>query len=163
MRKLLLVSVMLLAVPAAEASMSAASGADTAARGQLNVSVPFEKQKEKILADLAEGKVYAEISQTDRIEVRNALNRIGDSLQRAGGVDQLSSDDKVKVINDQELVNTILTRAGEDSRLVCTREKKVGSHRVTTQCQTVAQRRRMREESQQEVGKNFRQPILESR
>ena len=143
--------------------MSAASGADTAATGQLNVSVPFEKQKEKILADLAEGKVYAEISQTDRIEVRNALNRIGDSLQRAGGVDQLSSDDKVKVINDQELVNTILTRAGEDSRLVCTREKKVGSHRVTTQCQTVAQRRRMREESQQELGKNFRQPILKSR
>ena len=45
MRKLLLVSVMLLAVPAAEASMSAASGADTAATGQLNVSVPFEKQK----------------------------------------------------------------------------------------------------------------------
>ena len=162
MRKLLLVSVMLLAVPAAEASMSAA-GADTTATGQLNVSVPFEKQKEKILADLAEGKAYAEISQTDRIEVRNALNRIGDSLQRAGGVDQLSSDDKVRVINDQELVNTILTRAGEDSRLVCTREKKVGSHRATTQCHTVAQRRRMREESQQELGKNFRQPILKSR
>lgn len=162
MRKLLLVSVMLFIVPAAEASMSAASGGSDAS-GQLNIAVPFEKQKEKILADLGEGKTYAEISQSDRIEVRNALNRIGDSLQRAGGVDQLSPEDKVKVINDQELVNTILTRAGEDSRLVCSREKKVGSHRATTQCHTVAQRRRMREESQQELSKNFRQPILESR
>ncbi|MFT3667325.1 MAG: hypothetical protein QM795_01735 [Pseudoxanthomonas sp.] len=162
MRKLFLVSAMLLAIPMAQASMSAASGgADTT--GLLNVSTPFEQQKDKILAELGDGKTYVEITQQERLEVRDALVRISDSLQKAGGVDQLSADDKARVFNDQELINSILTRAGEDSRLVCTREKKVGSHRATTQCQTVAQRRRMREESQNEMSKNFRQPILESR
>lgn len=161
MRKLFLVSAMLLAIPAAQASMSAASGGSDAP-SRLNVSVPFEQQKDKILAELGDGKTYAEITQQDRVEVRNALTRISDSLQKAGGVDQLSEGDKAKVFNDQELVNTILTRAGEDSRQVCTREKKVGSHRPTTQCYTVAERRRMREDTQNDINKNFRQPILKS-
>ena len=32
--------------------------------------------------------------------------------------------------------------------MVCTREKKVGSHRATNNCMTVGQRRRAREQSQ---------------
>lgn len=162
MRKLVFVSVLLLAIPAAQAAMVSASGGSDSPQ-RLNVSGSFEEQKEKILIDLADGKTYSEISQQDRRDVRDALNRIGDSLQRTNGVDQLSAADKVKVFNDQELVNTILTRAGEDSREVCTREKRVGSHRATTQCYTVAERRRMREESQAELRKNSRSLILDQR
>ena len=155
MRKLFLVSIMLLAIPAAHASISAASG-KSSDKELLNVTTPFEQQREKILADLGDGETYSEISQNDRAEVRDALTRIGDSIQKAGGVDALSVDDKAKVFNDQELVNTILTKAGEDSRLVCTREKKVGSHRTTTQCMTLAERTRQREQSQQAVRDNTR-------
>jgi len=156
MRKLFMVSVMLLAsIPAAHATISAASS-KSAEKEFLNVSSPFEQQREKILTDLADGETYAEISQKDRAEVRDALTRISDSLQKAGGVDAMSDADKAKVFNDQELVNAILTRAGDDSRLVCTREKKVGSHRTTTQCMTVAERTRQREQSQQAVRDNAR-------
>jgi hypothetical protein len=162
MRKQILVSMMLLAIPAAQATISASSGGTSDTPQRLNVSVPFEQQKEKILIELGDGKTYSEISQQERSDVRNALNRIGDSLQRTGGVERLSDDDKAKVFNDQELINTILTRAGEDSRQVCTREKKVGSHRTTTQCYTVAERRRMRDDVQNDLNKNFRQPILKS-
>ncbi|KAF1726126.1 hypothetical protein [Pseudoxanthomonas japonensis] len=163
MRKLVLVSIMLLVIPVAHGAMSAAAGSSADKPQRLNVSVPFEQQREQILTQMGDGETYSEISQQDRQDVRDALNRIGDSLLRTGGVDQLSASDKVKVFNDQELVNTILTRAHEDSRQVCTREKKVGSHRATTQCYTVAERRRMREDSQNEMSKTFRQPILESR
>ncbi|UOV06523.1 hypothetical protein MUU77_15040 [Pseudoxanthomonas sp. F37] len=156
MRKLFVVSLMLLAIPVAQASMNAASGGASDAPQQLNVTVPFERQKEKIIADLGNGETYAEIKPEEQVEVRNALTRISDALQKAGGVDQLSAEDKAKVFNDQELVNTILTRAHEDSRLVCTREKKVGSHRITNTCKTVAERRRDREESQGALRRNMR-------
>ena len=157
MRKLFLVSVMLLAsIPAAHATISAASGKSTD-KEFLNVSSPFEQQREKILIDLSDSETYAEISEKDRAEVRNALTRISDALRQAGGsVDQLSADSKTKVFNDQELINTILTSAREDSRMVCTREKKVGSHRTTSICKTVAERRRDMEESQGALRRNMR-------
>ena len=161
MRQLLLVSLLMFALPGAHATMSAADRGK--AEHTLDVSVPFEQQKQKILTDMSDGETYAEMSQRDRQDVRDALTRIGDLLQAAGGVDQLSEDRKAKVFNDQEIINTILTRAGEDSRQVCKRERRVGSHRTTSQCYTVAERRRMREESSDELGKNFRQPILEQR
>ena len=42
-------------------------------------------------------------------------------------------------------------QAREDSRLVCTREKQIGSLRSVSKCATVAERRRAREASQQEM------------
>src|SRR3546814_19983702 len=49
---------------------------------------------------------------------------------------------KLRVFNDQELINNILTSADEDSRLVCRREKKTGTHMASNQCMTVAERQR---------------------
>ena len=123
----------------------------------------FASQREAIEKDLAEGKTYAEIDPRSRMEVQHALDRIALVLKSRGSVDAMTEDEKARVLNDQDLVNNTLTQAGEDSRLVCTREKKVGSHRTTTNCMTVAERRRAMEQSQNEMQKTFRSPILETR
>ena len=125
------------------------SARKSSSKPSVDVEASFAEQRKLIEADLADGETYAEIGAKDRELVRAALERISDALAASGGVTRLSETEKAAVINDQELVNNILTRAGDDSRLVCVREKKVGSNRVTTQCSTVAQRRRASEETRQ--------------
>lgn len=155
MYKLVLVSLMLVATSAAHATIDSRSrGAGE--KNAVDVTASFAEQFETIEADLADGKTYSEISLKDRETVRSALQRISVALSRAGGVQNLSASEKASVFNDQELANNILTRAGEDSLVVCRREKKVGSHRATTQCATVAERRRAAEESQKALRDNQR-------
>ncbi len=122
----------------------------------LDISASFAEQHERIRADLADGKTYSEIAPEKRTEVQRTLGRIQTTLGEAGSVSELSAQQRADLMNDQELVNTILTLAREDSRLVCSRDKLVGSHRSTTQCATVAQRRNLREQSQNDLQRGQR-------
>ena len=107
----------------------------------------FDVQRATILKAMDDGKTYVELSRAEREQVRDSLELISRLLAGKPGVDALSEPDKVKLFNEQEAVNARLTRAHADSRLVCTREKRVGSHRATNVCYTVAERRRMREQT----------------
>lgn len=126
----------------------------TDARVDVDNGVSFADQREKILLQLADGETYAEISQQDRASVLEALGRMQQTLD-AGGiaatVATVTPQQRVQLLNDQELVNAILTRAGDDSRMVCRREAPVGSRLARTQCLTVAARRRAREEAQRNM------------
>ncbi|WP_027079169.1 hypothetical protein [Luteimonas mephitis] len=124
-----------------------AMAADTGTR--VDVDNGFTAQRDNILKELGDGETYSEIDAADREKVKAALARITTTLDQAGGVDQLGEPQKVAVFNDQELVNNILTKAGENSRLVCKRVKKTGSHMSSNQCMTVAARNRAQEESQE--------------
>jgi hypothetical protein len=102
-------------------------------------------QRAQIERDLADGKTYAEISRSDRVKVRESLDRISGALAGTPSVDALPDDVKVRVFNEQEQINTILTRAAADSRMVCDRDVPTGSRMAKTTCQTVAERDRRRE------------------
>ncbi|MBB1472811.1 MULTISPECIES: hypothetical protein [unclassified Luteimonas] len=118
---------------------------------------PFAEQAEAIKVDLATGVKYREISNDDRNRVSYLLNRMGSRIEEAGGVDRLPPLIQVDVFNDQESVNTILTRASEDSRMVCRREKTTGTNATTNRCMTVADRRRHSEASREWLRKGVRQ------
>ena len=148
MYKVVLVPLLALAAVTANAKIDSAGDSGPT---KVNLTGSFEDQRKAILADLEGGEVYSEISAQERSDVRDALGRISGALQSPAGLSGLTEEQKAKVFNDQELINTILTRAGEESRLVCTREKVVGSHRPTTQCLTVAERRRIREGDQRNL------------
>jgi hypothetical protein len=75
-------------------------------------------------------------------------------------VAQLDDVIKVQVFNDQELVNNPLTEAAEDSRMVCTRERAVGSHMATKVCKTVGQRRLEREQSKDVMRNTMRAKLV---
>jgi hypothetical protein len=43
-------------------------------------------------------------------------------------IEQVSPQDRTEIFNDQEVINTIMTRAHADSRMVCRRERTTGSN-----------------------------------
>lgn len=113
----------------------------------------FADQREEIEEDLADGKTYAEISSSDRATVRESLARIGSRLEGVDSIDGLDMDTKVEVFNEQEKVNTILTQAAADSRMVCDRDMPTGSRMRKTTCQTVAERDRRMEADREHLRK----------
>lgn len=110
----------------------------------------FAEQRENIIEDLGDG-IYRELSDADRQRVLEALSRMADKLEDVSQFDQLDKRDQTTVFNDQELINNLLSEAAADSRLICKREKFVGSHRTTNVCLTVAERRRLAEAAQEQM------------
>ncbi|WP_433852234.1 hypothetical protein [Stenotrophomonas nitritireducens] len=117
----------------------------------LQAAQPFQPQQLKVRSDLQGGEVYSEISASDRERVIAALDRMSRAVGD-GNVETLPPERRVEVFNDQELVNSVLTKARADSRLICKREKSVGSNMATTQCFTVAERERMKRDSDRFMG-----------
>jgi hypothetical protein len=153
---------LLLVASASPASAMMASAGKTSGSDALDVSGSFAEQRQAIEKKLADGKTYSELEGKDRALVKEALGRISEALESSGGVAALSETQKAAVFNDQETINNILTRAGDDSRLICDRVAPVGSHRKVTSCLTVAERRRMRENTQDNMRKIQGAPQLKS-
>lgn len=120
----------------------------------------FAAQRATIERALADGKTYAEISSADRSEVRSSLDRMSALLEGGKTADSLSEAEKVELFNAQETVNTLLTRAASDSRVVCTRVEVTGSHRKQSRCTTVAERDRRRQLDQDRL-QNSQKVILQ--
>jgi hypothetical protein len=116
----------------------------------LRAGESFQVQQQKVRADIQAGEVYSEISPEDRSQVVAALDRMSEVIGE-GNAESLPPEKRLQVFNDQELVNNLLTKARSDSRLICRREKTVGSNLPTTQCATVAQRERMKRDSQRQM------------
>lgn len=116
----------------------------------LQSAQPFQVQQAKVRQEPQAGEVYSEISAPDRERVLAALDRIA-AVVGEGSLDLLPSDARAQVLGDHELVNTVLAKAREDSRQICRREKTLGSTMATTQCVTVAQRERIRNDSRRAV------------
>jgi hypothetical protein len=157
----LILAGLLLAVNASPASATKNSNS-ASTQPSLDVETPFDVQRHAIEQKLADGKTYTEISVNDRSMVREALSRISNTLGMDGSVDSLSETQKASVFNDQELINTILTKASVDSRVVCEQVTQVGSHRKVSVCKTVAERRRIREEAQDNLRSAQRPTVLKS-
>ncbi|MFO3705155.1 hypothetical protein ACI6Q5_09215 [Xanthomonas codiaei] len=120
---------------------------------------PFAEQAEQVRRDLSDGDTYAEIGADNRAKVLAALQRMQTALQASSDPAQLTPESSAAVFNDQELVNALLTKAGEESRMVCQRVRAVGSHLSTTQCMTVAERRRLRDGNKDELTRLQRQNV----
>ena len=105
----------------------------------------FAEQRAAIIAGFAPGERYSEIDDKQRAEVMGALDRMQTHLAPATSIDQLKPEIKVAVYNDQEIINTILTKAQAASREVCKRHRTVYSRMKTSECHTVAEWDRRRE------------------
>jgi hypothetical protein len=146
----------LLAAAAALCFAAAPAFADSASIVKTEPS-QFPSTKAQIEKDLKEGKRYSELSRTQRDEVVAALERIEHALSGISDVSELSPGDRAQLMTDQELVNTRLTKAADDSRLICKQERKTGSHRPTTQCRTVAQMKQQRDDAEM-IGRRVQRP-----
>lgn len=107
----------------------------------------FPARRAQIEKALSDPERYSELTRTQREELIRALDRMEKTLAGVASVASLDTNAQVQLMNDQELVNSMLTQGAEESRLVCRSEVKTGSHRKTTTCLTVAEIRRAREQS----------------
>jgi len=119
----------------------------------LDLNQPFLAQMDTIEKALNDGETYSEISSQDRNAVREALGRIATTLSQSNG-QAINSEDKTRLINDQNLVNQILSEAAVDSRMICRREATIGSLRTTTVCKSVAERKRAAQDAQDAMRRN---------
>lgn len=123
------------------------------AKPQREVGLVQLDAKESVTQQLArvEGALhseqYSEIGLEDKSKVSAAISRIRDNLGQHETAEQASPLARTAIYNDQELINSILSRAHADSRMVCRRERLTGSNRQTQVCMTVAQRRDAMENS----------------
>jgi hypothetical protein len=106
----------------------------------------MQESQAEIQADLRRGE-YQEITKDAEAEVLEALQRMVALTAGARTIHDLTAEGRAQLLTEQELVNTRLTQAAEDSRLVCLREQTVGTHFRKTNCMTVAERRQLREEA----------------
>ncbi|MCC8557990.1 hypothetical protein [Xanthomonas vesicatoria] len=122
-----------------------------AAPPQIDLKKPTSEQIAQVRNDLGSGSKYSEISQEERVRVLDALSRIESATHDQTDAQALPAGQKAAVYNDQELINTILTKVGEESRVVCTREKATGSHHTVSNCKTVGERRRSRDSGERNM------------
>lgn len=107
---------------------------------KITADEPMAAQVQRVEAALR-SEAYSEISLEDKGRVQQALGRIQQKMEGHVLTGELNAHDRTQVFNDQEVVNTIMTRAREDSRMVCRRERTTGSNMAQSVCMTVAQRR----------------------
>ncbi len=114
------------------------------AQVKFDANAPVAEQIRSVEAAI-NSEDYSEIGLEDKSRVQQALGRIkmGDHER----IEQVSPQDRTQIFNDQEVINTIMTRAHADSRMVCRRERTTGSNMPQSVCLTVAQRRKAEEDS----------------
>ena len=143
---------------AALVALAFVAAADAAPRDKsqkaqaLDLNKPLPEQVELIQKQLDDGETYAEIAAADRANVKESLARLATIVNENGG--SLNPQQRTQLLNEQNTINQILSQAAADSRLVCRREAQIGSLRTTTQCKTVAERRRDAQEAQETMRRN---------
>ena len=111
----------------------------------------FMAMKSKVSKDFEKGDRYREIVPQDQEKVTKTLERMDARWQKVEDESQLSSNDRIEMVNDEQLVDNILQHAAVDSRVVCQREDPIGSHLPKNICKTVAQQKREQERAQDSI------------
>jgi hypothetical protein len=98
----------------------------------------FQAVAEDVRREMEPGGRYEYVKPKERDTIERTLVEMDELLTATGGVEHMKQDDKVKLFNDQEVVNSILTRRDKD-RVICEDKPKLGSHVRSTNCHTYGQ------------------------
>lgn len=123
---------------------SAAAAGQQKAPVQVADSAPVPEQLARV-ESLLQHEAYAEIGPQGRQRVLSALSAIRRIMGDRQWTTELDLHDRSEVRTQQEIINTVMAQAHEDSRLICQRERITGSKMPVQVCLTVAQRRMGRE------------------
>ena len=111
----------------------------------------FQAVAEDVRKEMQPGGRYEYVKPQERATIERSLAEMDALFAATGGVENMKQDDKVKLFNEQEVVNSILTRRDKD-RVICEDKPKLGSHVRTTSCHTYGQEEEARRGSQDTMG-----------
>lgn len=129
---------------------------------RLSAVEAFEAERKQIIKDLNSNTIYKEINGGDMKLVKDTLGRMSDNLANIDDLSAMSEAQRAELYNDQELVNTVLTMAENDSRMVCRRSGRLGTNFKTTTCETVKDRRARQEADRRAIDRIIRGTPLEA-
>jgi hypothetical protein len=104
----------------------------------------FQAVAATVREQMARGGRFEFVSRLERETVEAKLADMQSLFDRFGAVDKMDSDSKIRLFNDQELINGILTR-NDSNREICAREVPVGTHFPTMVCHTYGEIRRQQQ------------------
>ena len=104
----------------------------------------FATLAEDVRSEMNVGGKYEFVQKKERVEIDTKLTDMTTLFDKYGTVSAMTQDAKVQLFNDQEIVNSILTKRDRD-RVICTNVAPVGSHIPVTKCHTYAQEVEARE------------------
>src|SRR5689334_5635256 len=87
----------------------------------------FQTVAEGVRKEMEPGGRYEYVKPDERATIERSLAEMEALMSASGGVANMKQDQKIKLFNAQEVVNSILTRRDSD-RVICKNETKVGSH-----------------------------------
>ncbi|HEX7915946.1 hypothetical protein [Rudaea sp.] len=97
--------------------------------------------------EMGVGGRYEFIRADDKARAEADLDTMTAMIGKAGSVAAMSKEDQVRLFNTQEHLNGILTHS-DRNRLVCERQRPIGSNIPQNSCKTVAEIEKMRRDSQ---------------
>jgi hypothetical protein len=111
----------------------------------------FAAQVAEIEAGMQAGGPFAGLEQPKQARVRKLLADMADILDGVDSVERLSQPDVARLFNAQEEANALLTGRPMNERMVCKRERKLGTNLNHMNCQVVAERDQRRFRDQQSI------------
>jgi len=106
----------------------------------------FDKVAADVRTEMGPDGRYAYVKPDERDKVDASLAEMSKLFDEHGSVDKMDKDTKVKLFNEQETVNAILTLRDRD-RLICERGAQPGTRIVSTSCHTYGDLEAAREAS----------------
>lgn len=98
----------------------------------------FQAVSDGVRKEMQPGGRYEYVRPEERVTIEHSLGEMDALFAQSGGVANMKQDEKVRLFNAQEVVNSILTRR-DSERVICKDEPKLGSHIRTTSCHTYGQ------------------------
>ena len=93
---------------------------------------------------------YSRFSEADVAKMKRAQDNVFSVLSGVDSLDQLSLDQKTSLSNSLDVIKATLL-SDEDNRLICHRERKIGTNLVAKRCETVAERNARAKEAQEQM------------
>ena len=98
----------------------------------------FADISQNVRRQMDPGGKYEFVPADERTKIDKSFTEMTALFEQYGTVSAMNQDAKVKLFNDQEIVNSILTKRDRD-RVICTNKAPIGSHIPVTTCHTYAQ------------------------
>jgi hypothetical protein len=125
-------------------------GTAQAEQRPLEVSSIVSQQQEIRAGLMARSGRYKNMTETKRDELLSKQERLLAMLDGKQTSADLTDDEKIEAFNMLEWIEAAINNA-EDERMICKRERTIGSQRVTQTCRTQAQMRADRERARDEM------------
>ncbi len=119
----------------------------------------FEAQAAGVRKEMEKGGRFEYIKPDDRATVENGLDFMHDLIVQNGTVAAMKEEDKVRLFNRQERINSILTNS-DSQRIICEKADQPGTLFRATTCHTYAELQRRTRDSQDAIERSQNHAML---